>query len=810
MTRLLRCGMLLSFVVLALVARASADDPPSRVARLSYVDGSVSFRPGNLDDWAPASRNRPLTTGDRLWTEKGSRSELHLGSTTILLGPETAFAFLNLDDNVTQMQVTQGSVRVHVRNTLEGESLEVDTPNAAVSLLHPGTYRIDVDANGDSTVSVRRGDAEATAEGSEVPLHARQVGVFLGAHPPIYDIQEESAPDDWDRWCAERERRYEEPHVSARYVSPEVVGWEDLDGYGRWREVPEYGSVWVPMSMGSSWAPYRAGHWGYVAPWGWTWIDDAPWGFAPFHYGRWARVSGEWVWAPGTIVARPVYAPALVAFVGGSHWSASLSIGVGGGVAWFPLGPREVYYPSYAVSPGYVRNINVTHVNVTNINVTNVNATNVTYVNQSVAGAVTAVPRNTFVSAQPVAAAAVAVPVSAVASVRASGAPAGVQPTSQSVLSRPVMASGAASVPHPPAAVLARPVVAKMTPPPPPPAFGSSGHTTPVVANSLIRPAIPPPGTSVQALRPARATLPPPRPASAPAASFAGGGKSSAAPRTTSQPAGVSAPLAGPITGGAAKPPLAAGGKSSAAPRATSQPTGVSAPSTGPTTGGAAKPPLNDRPSHAPSRRADPQSTGASAGAANSGATGTVHPHTAAKTDSNTRNGQGVSGSSQPLHPQAAGSQPPPKAGEAGASSHPHANSGTTGNAPSGHAQHSSGAGSQPPPKAGDTGGSHPHANSATAGNGPPNHPAHTPTAKDGGSGGSGHNAHANPGNAEGGSGGSHPQQHNPAASQPTQHSGGSGGSGHQASPGGHEKAPEAHRPPPPHPQPTPTPHPHN
>ncbi|HWW95685.1 MAG TPA: DUF6600 domain-containing protein [Vicinamibacteria bacterium] len=764
MTRLLRCGMLLTFVALALVGRASADDPPSRVARLSYVDGSVSFRPGNLDDWAPASRNRPLTTGDRLWTDKGSRSELHLGSTTVQLGPETAFAFLNLDDNVTQMQVTQGSLRVHVRNVLEGESMEVDTPNAAVSLLHPGTYRIDVDANGDSTVSVRKGDAEATAEGSEVPLHAQQVGVFLGAHPPIYDIQEESAPDDWDRWCAERERRYEEPRVSARYVSPEVVGSEDLDGYGRWREVPNYGSVWVPTSMGSSWAPYRAGHWGYVAPWGWTWIDDAPWGFAPFHYGRWAQVSGEWVWAPGTIVARPVYAPALVAFVGGNSWSASLSIGVGGGVAWFPLGPREAYYPSYAVSPGYVRNINVTHVNVTNINVTNVNATNVTYVNQSVAGAVTAVPRNTFVSAQPVAAAAVAVPVSAVASVRAGGAPMGVQPTSQSVLSRPVTAS-AASVPQPPAAVSGRSVVAKMTPPAPAPAFGASGHAAPVVTNTLIRPAIPPPGTSAVAMRPSRATLPPPRPASAPAASFAAGGKVSAAPRATSQPTGVSAPATGPTTGGAAKPPLAAGGKVSAAPRTTSQPTGVSAPATGPTTGGAAKPPLNDRPGHAPSRGAGPQSTGASStGAANPGAAGTVHPHTAAKTDSSTRQGQGASGGSQPQNPKAAGSQPTPKAG--------------------------------------DTGASHPHANSATAGNGSGGHPQHSATAKDGGSGGSGHPAHTNPEAA-------HPQ-HNPPATQPAQHQGGSGGAPHQASPAGHEKAPEAHRPPPPHPQPTPTPHPHN
>jgi hypothetical protein len=707
MTRLFRCGMLLMFVVLVLVGESLADDPPSRVARLSYLDGTVSFRPGNLEDWAPASRNRPLTTGDHLWTDKDSRSELHSGSTTIRLGPETAFAFLNLDDNVTQMQVTQGSVSVDVRNVLEGESLEVDTPNAAVSLLHPGTYRINVDANGDSTVSVRRGDAEATAEGSEVPLHTRQVGVFLGAHPPIYDIQEESAPDDWDRWCAERERRYEEPRVSARYVSPDVVGSEDLDGYGRWREVPDYGSVWVPTNMGSSWAPYRSGHWGFVAPWGWTWIDDAPWGFAPFHYGRWAQVSGEWVWAPGRMVARPVYAPALVAFVGGNNWSASLSIGVGGGVAWFPLGPREVYYPSYAVSPTYVRNINVTHVNVTNINVTNVNATNVTYVNQSVAGAVTAVPRATFVSAQPVAAAAVAVPVSAVASVRAGGAPLGVQPTSQSVLSRPVAAAGT-SVPQPPAAVLARPVVAKLTPPPPAPGFAASGHTAPVVTNTLIKPAIPPAGTSAVAMRPARATLAPPRPATPPAASFAPGGRQvGTPPRATSQPTGASVPLTGPATGGGAKP--------------------------------TARPPMNDRPSHAPSLGVPPASTGASSpstGAKNPGATGAVHPHTAAGTDLNSKGGQGGSSVSSPQHPAVAGSQPPPKAQGSGGSSHPaHASPETAGGGSGGsHPQHNPAA-SQPTPHPGGSGGSgHPaspqgHEKAAPEGHHPPApHPQPTPT----------------------------------------------------------------------------------
>src|SRR5262249_54200168 len=160
------------------------------------------------------------------------------------------------------------------------------------------------------------------------------------------------------------------------YVPASMIGYEDLDDYGAWDTVPDYGPVWIPR-VGAEWVPYREGHWAWIDPWGWTWIDDEPWGFAPFHYGGWVRISRGRCWVPGRSVARPVYAPALVAFVGGSDWSASLSIGEP--IGWFPLGPREVYRPWYRTSPEYVRVVNVPHV--TNVNVTNIN---VTYVNRTV------------------------------------------------------------------------------------------------------------------------------------------------------------------------------------------------------------------------------------------------------------------------------------------------------------------------------------------------------------------------------------------------------------------------------------------
>ena len=143
-----------------------------------------------------------------------------------------------------------------------------------------------------------------------------------------------------------------------------------------------------PTRVAAGWAPYRFGHWVWVAPWGWTWVEDEPWGFAPFHYGRWAEVGGGWCWVPGPVVVRPVYAPALVVFVGGPRFGMSVSFGGGGGgVAWFPLGPREVYVPPYRTSVRYVQNVNVTNTTVNVVNVTNVynnvNVTKITYMHQN-------------------------------------------------------------------------------------------------------------------------------------------------------------------------------------------------------------------------------------------------------------------------------------------------------------------------------------------------------------------------------------------------------------------------------------------
>jgi hypothetical protein len=336
---------------------------------------------------------------------------------------------------------------------------EIDTPTGAVSLLRPGLYRVDVNEAGDSViVTVRQGEAEVTA-GSTFPVSDNQSAVLTGVDAPQADMRPAARIDEFEDWCLTRDRRIENAQT-ARYVSPGVIGYEDLDANGSWVTLADYGPVWIPR-VGAEWAPYRYGRWAWVEPWGWTWIDDASWGFAPFHYGRWAFVAGRgWAWAPGTVVARPVYAPALVAFVGGSGWSASFQLGGGGPVAWFPLGPREVFVPAYSVTPVYAQRVNVQQV--TNVNVTNINVTNTVYVNRNVPGAVTAVSRDTFVQARPVASATVAVSREQLQAAAVVGTAPAVAPQRVSVAGQ-----AQARAVTPPQAVMNRQVVVRRTPPPP-------------------------------------------------------------------------------------------------------------------------------------------------------------------------------------------------------------------------------------------------------------------------------------------------------------------------------------------------------
>jgi hypothetical protein len=460
------------FILLSLGSFAMAQeaaDPPSRAARLSYINGTVSFQPGGVDDWVPAEANRPLTTGDRLWTEEGSRAELNLGSAAFRLNSRTNFTFLNLDDKAAQVQLSLGTLNVRLRRLAEDETIEIDTPQTAFTLLRPGDYRIEVNETGDATIAtVRGGDADATAGGQSFPIHAREQVRITGTEgaEPVFDRRPAPPADPFDNFCQDRDRR-EDLSTSGKYVSRDMPGYADLDANGTWRTDPQYGPVWAPSAVPVGWSPYHYGHWAWIAPWGWTWVDDAPWGYAPFHYGRWAFVAGGWVWIPGPIGpvgVRPVYAPAMVAFVGGPGFG----VAIGGGVAvgWFPLGPREVFVPAYGVSTVYMTRVNMTNTVVTEVAIRN-GGVGVVYANRTVPGAVVAVRGEALVGGRPVAAVAVRVPPGAIERAEVMHA-APIAPERAAVLGGRAPLAG----PHlPPVAVVNRPVVARMAPPPAPVPF---------------------------------------------------------------------------------------------------------------------------------------------------------------------------------------------------------------------------------------------------------------------------------------------------------------------------------------------------
>src|ERR1700691_4663074 len=588
-------GIALATIVLPTRSAAQdQDDPPGRVARLGYLQGSVSFEPAGETDWVGAVPNRPMSTGDQLWTDENSRAEVQLGSAVIRLAPLTGFSFLNLDDDTVQIQLTSGTINVTVRRLGDNEDFEVDTPNQAFSVFQPGHYRVEASADGTYTViSVRAGDGAATGNGQTFALRGGQRGTFSGTDTLYADIEDLYAPDDFDVWSQGRDHRYDFSR-SAQYLSRDVVGFDDLDDNGDWRDDPSYGHVWFPNRVEGGWAPYHTGHWVWISPWGWSWVDDSSWGYAPFHYGRWVSVGGRWGWVAGPVAVQAVYAPALVVFIGGGAG------GVGGNVGWFALGPREVYVPSYHVSQAYVTRVNVssTTVNVTQVtnvyNTTIINnsttITNITYANRSVQGAVMVVPQQAFVSAQPVMKASVTVNAQQIATMSVS-ARASVAPTRASVLG--AKAASAGHVGGPPAAVASRQVVAKKTPPPPPVPFAKQQQAL------AAHPGQPLARSEVQTLRPAASAAARPTVKVAPVGKPATPSVGHPAPNlpTAARPGQPAAPANQPVNRPASQPAPSA----RPAPAAPAQP---NRPAAQPSQPAPAEP--SNRPATTPNNRLEP------------------------------------------------------------------------------------------------------------------------------------------------------------------------------------------------------------
>jgi hypothetical protein len=351
------CLLVSPTMMLAVLAGAPAHaqqegDPPAEVARVSVMMGNVSVEPASVDQFSAAVVNDALTTGDRLYTDVGANAELETGEIALRLGQQADLTITAMTDPLEQFGLAQGSVHLRSFALTPGTAVELDTPNVAVTVLQPGDVRVDVDPDGGATtVELFSGQVQVDGDGFQQVLEGGQSMRLEGTNPVSARAVDAVAPDGLDGFSNDRDAAYQNGvQGEDAYVNPSTIGAEDLNGNGDWETDPDEGPVWYPTNVAVGWVPYSCGSWTWIAPWGWTWVGCESWGFAPFHYGRWEHRGNRWGWIPGPPVVRPIYSPAMVAFVGGP-----------GVTAWFALGPHDTFVPWYHASPQYENRVNVSN-----------------------------------------------------------------------------------------------------------------------------------------------------------------------------------------------------------------------------------------------------------------------------------------------------------------------------------------------------------------------------------------------------------------------------------------------------------------
>ncbi|MDR3532651.1 MAG: hypothetical protein P4L90_19125 [Rhodopila sp.] len=471
-------------------------DPPARVGRIARISGTVSFHNQGDTQWSPASVNYPVSAGNSFWTEPSAEAQLEVADSRIALAGGTEFDVTTLDTTGLQGVAGQGETYIHLRDLAPNEAWSVQTPRGLVRLEGAGRYDIVVGTTEQPTlVTVLDGAAQIEGPGVSLQLAGGQTATITGTDT----FQGSVGPALRDAFLTAKLAAEQPPHVPPVAIPAQVAampGGGDLAGYGNWSEAPDYGQVWYPP-VSPGWVPYREGHWAYVAPWGWTWIDDAPWGFAPFHYGRWVEIGGRWAWTPGGIAVAgpPVYAPALVTFIGigaGVALGAALAAGT---IGWVPLGPREPFRPWYHASDRYLRQVNVGHVTTINNNITINN-----YINR---GAATSIPAAAMTGSRPVQSVARPVTARDFAGARPIVGQQPVRPTAATAGVTPTVARQLNLAPTAPIRPAPGPAVRSVTPGPAISGFSRPG-TTPVGRTEPGNPASHPVGGSppAQPLRP--------------------------------------------------------------------------------------------------------------------------------------------------------------------------------------------------------------------------------------------------------------------------------------------------------------------
>ncbi len=319
----------------------------ARVARVSLIRGDVQLQRNGSKTWERARVNLPLVEGDVLATTgHDARLEVQIDARNFVrVGGDSILRVVTLRDEGIALSLSEGTATLRLaRFEPNKEYFEIDAPGTTLAAEKRGIYRLDVSREG-------RGVRLTVRDGGQARIYSETSGFTLrdgrsaelvsnGTNVGDWELSNAASFDSWDTWVDERERylasrlRYD---GRERYYDADVWGAEELDAYGDWVYVSEYGWVWRPYASSinsyNNWAPYRYGHWAWVPPYGWTWVGDEPWGWAPYHYGRWVYYNNNWCWAPrgyGYAYRRPWWRPALVVFV-------YIPTSYGEQICWYPL-----------------------------------------------------------------------------------------------------------------------------------------------------------------------------------------------------------------------------------------------------------------------------------------------------------------------------------------------------------------------------------------------------------------------------------------------------------------------------------------
>lgn len=369
-------ALLIGAAALLAAPRPAAAAQGPGVARVSYVQGDVSMLRAGASAWSQALLNTPLVQGDEIYIPSDGRAEIEFDNNDVArLAGGADVTIARFDGGQLQLQLKSGTLSYTIvgRDFLDAQ---IDTPNMSVHPQRDGATRIDVVDSSHTSAIVWDGSAQVfTPQGSVVVAAGKQIQVE-GTDNPQFRVVDAPDTDVWDHWVQQREQRVLDARdYRDHQLNSEIYGGEDLDSYGHWVYVPNYGNCWQPWGIVSGWSPYYYGRWVWTPYYGWSWVSYEPWGWAPFHYGRWFWTSGVgWAWWPGAYAGPHYWAPAYVSFFfGGAGWGAGFGFGGYGAVGWIPLAPYEPYY-------GYSRARYIT--NITNITtIYNVNATHPATIN---------------------------------------------------------------------------------------------------------------------------------------------------------------------------------------------------------------------------------------------------------------------------------------------------------------------------------------------------------------------------------------------------------------------------------------------